>query len=74
MSTIMSKEDFYKKCEYHDWTFACSDDSKVYRAGKASHEQLEKLAQSDPVFLQIFTAFDNFVFGNAVKRPQLSDF
>lgn len=41
----MTLEEFEKALQQHDWTFMLSDDGDVYRAGRASRDKLEALAQ-----------------------------
>jgi hypothetical protein len=40
----MTKLEFYKRLEEHDWQYAFSDDDSVYWSGKANYAQLCNLA------------------------------
>ena len=43
---LISPADFYRKLLAHDWYYAWSDDSTVYRAGQIAHALLVQLANN----------------------------
>lgn len=43
---LITPADFYRKLLAHDWYYAWSDDSSVYRAGQVAHALLVQLAHN----------------------------
>jgi hypothetical protein len=60
----MTEQEFYDACERHDWFYQMSDDGRVFRAGRATSEQLQAEASVDSTGrkLAIFESWSDYHF------------
>lgn len=76
----MTPSEFWDACERHDWTYSFSDDHRVWRAGQAERDSIDRAVQSDPALEPIFMAWRRFIFSGPAygtvrpPRPVREDF
>lgn len=66
----MTKEDYIKLLDLHDWTYEFSDDHRWYKKGKAEADRLKALAASNDEFKELYSQRYMGVFGEqCLSRP-----
>lgn len=50
----MTREEFYKELENHDWTYSYSDDFSVYQRGHANIKRLREIASQSQELGELF--------------------
>lgn len=76
----MTKEEFFKRLEKHDWYYPFSDDFHVHNKGEADHAEIESLKKQSPVFEKMYDAFvahysSGSAFGTEkLPKPKFEDF
>lgn len=76
----MTLKEFFQELETHDWYYAWSDDSRVYRSGSANEERLRKEALTDPVKARMIDDWSKHMFNGEAwstvqpPRPKLNDY
>lgn len=59
----MTEEEFKELLRKHDWTFAFSDDNRVYQAGSASLRRIQGIVKSNPEFNKLYEEERKKAFG-----------
>lgn len=55
--------EFWDMCKNHDWFYAMSDDGRVYRAGKANYEKLQRTAAfGGEAYTELLAGFSSHIF------------
>jgi len=60
---------YYDLLEKHDWYYMMSDDSRAYRAGRASIHKIQSIAQENPDFMRLYNEYVDFRNGKSVNKP-----
>lgn len=55
--TLKQFDEFVARLAKHDWHYAYSDDSTVYRAGKAESDALQRIADINQVMQDAYDAY-----------------
>lgn len=55
--SILTKEEFIKVLEAHDWLYAYSDDHKVYTEGKREARVIQELVENDAYLMGVYESF-----------------
>lgn len=57
----MDPKEFYGLCAKHDWYYEFSDDSRVWREGKANRGKLFQLKHGNETLEAIFKAWEEYI-------------
>ena len=60
-------KEFYKRLEWHDWTYQYSDDHSVWRRGNQKERELMSIAQKDKRAEVLFEGYRSYMFKGAEK-------
>jgi len=64
----MTKQQFWRLCKAHDWTYMYSDDARVYRQGRTESEVLADAVKAHPELISILSQWSDWV--NDPSRPE----
>jgi hypothetical protein len=66
--------EYYEMLERHDWFHMMSDDGSVDRKGEENYRKLAKIAERDPMKLQLLKDYGEYMFSgdpwSDVKKPK----
>lgn len=75
---MITKSDYFKMLEQHDWFASMSDSNSVHFAGVSSRGKLYRLVEINPEFAPMLAAYQSYigsiVSGNRITQPKLEDF
>lgn len=71
----MDVRKYWTMCRLHDWLYEYSDDPSVYREGYESHNELIRLANGRPEFVDMYHAWYEHAFncGPRPAEPKMED-
>ena len=71
----MTPKQYWTMCRVHDWFHSYSDDPEVYREGRDSEKELDRLTYGRPDLAEIYNAwFDHaFACGPRPDEPKVED-
>lgn len=72
----MTKEEYFKDLEIHDWYFAYSDDFGVYSRGKENVKKLYNAALHNDILMNMFNDYSKYMFAEdrSKTKSKLEDY
>jgi hypothetical protein len=70
----MTKEEYFKLLNNHDWFYDYSDDHRVWTAGREASERIRYYALQSEEFMVMYKSFVSYINRETDTRPTLEDF
>jgi hypothetical protein len=58
---FLTREEFFRICERFDWTYAMSDDSRVYNLGENRRRWILKIIAINPEYRKIYDEWHSYI-------------